>query len=148
VADRFPPRLQRPALLKCLEAIGARPGALRRDQCGDWAIFGKHGHVYAVAPASFQFMFTAGRAQAWTYAKKALGFTRLTQEGDGEGALILDRVPTTGEGDIIRSKFGIAKRAVYSEETLAAKREWFSIVRQAQAQKPTLDDPGRCIASE
>ena len=48
MADLFPPARQRPALLALRDALGCRDAALRRDECGDWAIFGKRGHIYAV----------------------------------------------------------------------------------------------------
>ena len=38
----------RETLVKLVEALGCWDRALRRDVCGDWAIFGKHGHIYAV----------------------------------------------------------------------------------------------------
>ena len=39
----------REALIKLVEALGCWDRALRRDECGDWAVFGKHGHIYAVS---------------------------------------------------------------------------------------------------
>jgi hypothetical protein len=47
MSDVFPPARQREALLALREALGARDNSLRRDECGDWAIFGKNGHIYA-----------------------------------------------------------------------------------------------------
>jgi hypothetical protein len=46
--DRYPPAMQRPALLKLAEALGCRDNALRRDECGDWRIVGRLGHIYAI----------------------------------------------------------------------------------------------------
>jgi hypothetical protein len=43
------PVAQRPCLLEFRQAIGAREASLRRDDCGDWAVSGTSGHVYAVA---------------------------------------------------------------------------------------------------
>ena len=59
----------------------------------------------------------------WTYAKKALGFAKLTNDGDDEGAFFLGRLPTKSEADAIRSYCGIRKRAELSEESLAQIRE-------------------------
>jgi hypothetical protein len=53
--DRFPPAMQRPALLEFAAGMGSRDGALRRDECGDWSIVGQFGHVYAFAARRFQF---------------------------------------------------------------------------------------------
>ena len=41
----FPPTKQRSALLEFARAIGSRSRALRRDECGDWRINGKRGHI-------------------------------------------------------------------------------------------------------
>jgi hypothetical protein len=41
----FPPTKQRSALLEFASAIGSRSRALRRDECGDWRINGKRGHI-------------------------------------------------------------------------------------------------------
>jgi hypothetical protein len=48
MTDIFPPTKQRPALLAFAEACDSRAPALRRDECGDWAIWGANGHIYAV----------------------------------------------------------------------------------------------------
>jgi hypothetical protein len=48
LADIYPPTRQREALLKLVEALGCRDVALRRDECGDWRIKGRFGHIYAV----------------------------------------------------------------------------------------------------
>jgi hypothetical protein len=55
MTDLFPPVAQRPRLLAFAEACCTRADKLRRDECGDWAIFGKHGHVYAV-PEGYRFL--------------------------------------------------------------------------------------------
>ena len=41
----FPPTKQHSALLEFARAIGSRSRALRRDECGDWRINGKRGHI-------------------------------------------------------------------------------------------------------
>jgi hypothetical protein len=55
MTDTLPPAKQRPALLAFAEACVTRPNDLRRDECGDWAIWGNNGHVYAV-PEGYQLM--------------------------------------------------------------------------------------------
>jgi hypothetical protein len=45
MADIFPPTTQRPELLKLAEALDSRGSVLRRDDCGDWAIWGNNGHT-------------------------------------------------------------------------------------------------------
>jgi hypothetical protein len=75
---------------------------LRRDECGDWAIFGNNGHIYAV-PEGFQLTIGCdfeprwSSARGWTEAKRRLAFGKETQDGNEEGAIILERLPTQEE---------------------------------------------------
>ncbi len=50
----------------------------------------------------------------WTGIKKRLGFCRLTQDGDDEGCLYLERLPKADEAVLIREAIGIRKRATIS----------------------------------
>jgi hypothetical protein len=144
MTDKYPPAVQRPALLKLVEALGCRDAALRRDECGDWRINGKYGFIYAVPGMTvhglppgegFQLYFRGGEfeattSKAWTYAKAALSFCALAQDGDTEGLLFLARLPTPQEAEVIRDKLRIAKKAEYSEDVLAQKREGMQKARE------------------
>ncbi len=148
MGDSYPPAKQRPALLELVKALGCRDNALRRDECGDWAVFGKHGHIYAV-PGSldrpktpgFQIMVMGWTARGWNAAKGALAFAELTNDGDSEGALFLDRLPTPSEAEVIRHYLGVAKKAEYSDEVLARKREAMLMASALKGKKPALPDP-------
>jgi hypothetical protein len=129
MADIFPPSRQRPALLALAGACDTRASALRRDECGDWAIWGNNGHVYAV-PEGFHLMigcdFDNARwtsARGWESAKKRLGFGRVTQDGDEEGSIILDRLPSKAEAREIRYALGIPQARHLSEERRALMSE-------------------------
>jgi hypothetical protein len=150
MSDIYPPTMQRPALLELVKALGARDNSLRRDDCGDWAIFGKHGHIYAV-PGSldrpktpgFQIMvvgeFSSGRW--WGAAKRALApFAGLTNDGDDEGALFLDRLPTPDEAETIRHYVGIAKKRILSEAELDRLRAFGFRSGGAQTGEKTAPD--------
>jgi hypothetical protein len=128
--DIYSPSQQRAALIAFMPALGCADTALRRDECGDPRIVGKHGRIYAVCgsiaePKKPGFMFYVFRdtSMAWTYAKRALSFAKLTNDGDEEGSFFLGRLPTPHEADAIRSYCGIRKRADLSEESLAQLRE-------------------------
>jgi hypothetical protein len=131
LSDTYPPSVQRAALLDLAAAIGSRPASLRRDECGDWRISGKNGHAYAVpgipgiepARAGFHMFFDVERAQVWTYAKRALSFAALTNDGDDSGAWFLDRLPSKTEALTIRKTLGIAKAVEFAPEDLARRRE-------------------------
>ena len=145
--DNFPPARQRPALLALRDALGCRLNALRRDECGDWAIFGKRGHIYAV-PDGFQIVIRCESVREWSYARKALKpFAALTTDGDEEGVLFIDRLPTAAEAEIVRRYVGIAKKRVLSDEererltSLGHRFEKRSDVEGAQTgQKPASGD--------
>ena len=129
--DIFPPARQRPALLALREALGCRNAALRRDECGDWRINGRRGHIYAVPGTidrpktpGFQVFVIGWTTRGWNLAKEAFRpFADLTIDGDDEGALFLDRLPTTEEAEIIRHWCRLAKRQTYTEEQLVGMRE-------------------------
>ena len=107
----------RTRLLELAVALHSRKKALRRDECGDWRIGGTRGHIYAV-PEGFQ-IYVRGTARAWGFAKRALSFAKVGQDGDNEGFLILDRLPTEQEAETIRRYCGISKRAQLSPERAA-----------------------------
>jgi hypothetical protein len=109
-----------------LSSLNASSTSLRRDECGNWRVAGTRGHVYAVVlgrKPGLQIYCrpsAEGSKQAWTYAKRALAFARVTVDGDDEGLLFLDRRPTAREADVIRSYCGVRRRVVFSDERRAA----------------------------
>jgi hypothetical protein len=106
-----------------LTAIDASPTALERPVCrgwvGDYQITGKHGHVLADG-AGF-LLYVAGTVHRWKKAKRILPGT-VTQDGDDEGILRLERLPTPAEADAIRDVIGIRRRRHLSPEALAQAR--------------------------
>ena len=57
-------------------------------------------------------------ARAWTYTQRALSFAKVIADGDTEGGLFLDRLPTKAEAALIRRYCGIPKRREVSEAEL------------------------------
>ncbi len=144
MTDIYPASAQRQALLKLAEALGSRANALRRDECSDWRINGKQGHIYAV-PEGFQIVFFARRGvnewdgvgphiEDYTRAKRKLLFCRLAQDGTGEGIFTLDRLPTANEAESIRDTLVIAKKRDMGEpsEAQLAARAAFADRRWAE----------------
>jgi hypothetical protein len=138
--DIYPASAQRKALLELMPTLGCSDTALHRDDCGEPILRGKHGHIYAVLgsieePKRGGFMIyvlsetsdgqTFGRwtSQGWTYAKRALTFAKLVNDGDEEGAFFLSRLPSKAEAEVIRRYCGIRKRTELSDERLARLRE-------------------------
>ncbi len=68
----------------------------------------------------------AGSVRRWGFVKKRLAFCHVAQDGDGEGALHLDRLPTPAEAATIRLILGVRKRKLLSADALASLRDRFS----------------------
>ena len=147
--DIHPPTKQRQQLLEFAEALVCRSGALRRDECGDWRINGKYGHIYAIRGTldrlktpGFQIFVLGWTANGWNRAKKAFEpFAELIHDGLDEGALFLDRLPSPSEAETIRHYLGVAKKAEFSDEVMAQKREAALKARQKIGQKLELELP-------
>jgi hypothetical protein len=115
-----PERGDRASLLALVAALDASPRALCRDACGDWQIGGKQGCVYADGDGWLIVVMTGESARRWTNVKQRLSpFCRITQDGDDEGALHLDRLPAPHEAAAIRDATGIRKKRTVSDETKA-----------------------------
>ena len=117
---------ERARLEKLLAALDASALALRRDACGDWAINGKLGRIYADGAGFLIVVATDGSARRWTFIKRRLAFCRVTQDGDDEGALRLDRLPVASEAGLIREAVGIRRRRHLSPEALESMAERLS----------------------
>jgi hypothetical protein len=151
MADLYPSVRQRPALIAFAEALGSASTTLRRNDNGDWRIKGRLGFIYAIPgtldePGRERFLLYCEREtkQAWTWAKKFLSICTVTQDGDTEGVLFLDRLPTPAEAETIRDVIGVAKRPVYDEEVMARKRERGRQIGEGLAQnrpRPTGPHP-------
>ena len=103
-----------------LTAVDASPGAFERPNCrgwiGDYQITGKHGHVLADQPGFL--LYITGTMQRWKKAKRILRGT-VTQDGDDEGIIRLDRLPLPAEAEAIRDLIGIRKRRHMTPEALS-----------------------------
>jgi hypothetical protein len=119
------PQPNREKLQILLAALDASPVTFRRDlhrgegHKGDYGIQGKWGHIY-INGAGFLLCVTAKdeRDQSprrWTSIKRRLEFCRITQDGDDEGCLHLDRLPTFAQASLIRQALGIRKRRTLTE---------------------------------
>jgi hypothetical protein len=125
----------RDRLLALLHALDASETTLQRDvvraegRTGDWGIRGR-GRDKAGNDASviypdgtgFLLYVTFGEKTGddgvdrepsslpWKNSKTKLPFCRVTQDGDWEGCLRLDRLPDSKEAEAIRDVLGIRKR--------------------------------------
>jgi hypothetical protein len=121
--DHADDRVRLQALLAALDASLV---ALQRDlhrgegRKGDYGVHGKLGQIYLDGDG-FLLCVTAKdeRNQSprrWTNVKQRLAFCRIMQDGDDEGCLHLDRLPTPAEAVLIREALGIRKRRALTED--------------------------------
>jgi hypothetical protein len=110
---------ERTHLETLLTALDATPRALRRDSCGDWAIKGKRCYIYADGTGFLIVVSTGNFIRLWTNTKLKLAFCRVTQDGDDEGCLHLDHLPTAAEADLIRDALGIKRKRHYTPDQMA-----------------------------
>lgn len=82
------------------------------DECGDPNIYGTKGKLFVGEPFWFIYIY-----DNWVRTKKKLNFMIVSQDGDSEGILKLDRLPTSGESTIIRKTGGFTKKREISEDT-------------------------------
>ena len=59
--------------------------------------------------AGFHVFVMGWSTAGWNKAKDALDFATLTNDGEGEGAVFLDRLPTMAEAEAIRHWTGLPK---------------------------------------
>jgi hypothetical protein len=107
MASHFNVGMARAALLDLAKSLTSRDAALRRDECSEWRIDGRRGHVYAVPgtlddPDRPGFMIhvlneklergTVDRwtPRGWKCAKRVL-FVRQADPGRGSGGYIFPR---------------------------------------------------------
>jgi hypothetical protein len=64
-----------------LTVLGAWDRALRRAECGAWAIIGSRGTIHTFGDGQTWLVFLACRSPMhWTYTKRRLAFCTLSQE--------------------------------------------------------------------
>jgi hypothetical protein len=128
-----------------LTALDASETCFERPHCrgftGDWQITGKLGHVLADGDGFLLYVSTEESPRRWTNVKERLtSFCTLTQDGDDEGCLHLDRLPTPDEAAIIREALGIRKRRHLSPEEIAARARQLEQLRSPT--KPASNGAG------
>ena len=79
--------------------------------------------IYVLSETSDGETFDRWTSQGWKYAKRALTFAKLTNDGDDEGSFFLARLPSKAEAEAIRRYCGIRKKVELSDDNLAQLRE-------------------------
>ena len=114
-------KYERAHLETLLTALSATRRAFWRDTCGDWAIWGKRGHIYADGSGFLIVVCTGGFIRLWANTKRKLDFCRVTQDGDDEGCLHLDHLPTPKEAELIRHALRIKRKRQLTPDQRATR---------------------------
>jgi hypothetical protein len=113
-------RAQQKALLT---ALNAWDRALRRDDCGAWCISGNQGSIHTWGDGKTWAIYVRCRSvRHWTSTKARLAFCTVIQDGDDEGCLRLDHLPTPAQNESIRDILGIRKRMEFAPDDLERRK--------------------------
>jgi hypothetical protein len=130
----------RERLVALLDALDASETTLQRDlvrsegRTGDWGIRGKYGHVYPDGAGYLLYVHTDESPRRWFNVKARLtGFCKLTQDGDDEGCLHLERLPNEAEAAAIREAVGIRKRRIVTDAARSHLRAIGKATKSASA---------------
>lgn len=88
---------------------------IKLDDCGDWNIFGRKGHIFTDSKLWYIFVAETTKRK-WNIIKRKLNFMEVTQDGDDEGIMRLERMPSQEEAEALREVLGLRKRPVLTEE--------------------------------
>lgn len=109
-----------------LIALNGAKKALRLDECGDRVITGSRGTIRACEGKFFIYL-ARKTSRIWNNTKDALsGIATATQDGDEEGILVMERMPSPEEAETLRKHLGLRQTRDVSEE----QRQSFAEVRQ------------------
>jgi hypothetical protein len=85
------------------------PRRLLKQDLDTWIIQGRYGTIQTDAASWFVLLHCKSK-RAWSATKRKLAFMSLIDDLSDGGRLSLDRMPTTGEGPIIRRAVGLKKK--------------------------------------
>jgi hypothetical protein len=89
-------------LQEVAERMNCSQSRIKLDDCGDWNILGKDGHLYTDGLGVLYLFYKAETAWKWRNFKKRFSFMEEYVDGDEEGILALYRLPTEREGESLR----------------------------------------------
>lgn len=105
----------RKLLLELLEHLDVSDNNLKRDELDYWNIVGRKGHIFTDSKLWYVFVSCESKRK-WTAVKAKLKFLEISQDGDAEGILKQERMPSQEEAEVIREVLGLRKRPIYTEE--------------------------------
>lgn len=108
-------------LVRSLKIVKKRNGKniLHLNECDDWVLTSRYGSIQT--DSEYWYLWVINRR--WSSVKKELSFMTLTQDGDDEGILRLDRMPTEVEAVKIRKTLNLRKIPNYTPEQIKTLRD-------------------------
>jgi hypothetical protein len=100
-------KADRELLLSLVNSLSVSKANLRRDPCGDWNIFGRRGHISTDGTVTYASL-SASTRRRWEVAKRALDLP-VVQDGDDEGIVRLDDLPSEPLAETLRRLLGLRK---------------------------------------
>jgi len=108
-----------------IEALDVSENGLKLDERRNWNLAGRRGIINT--EGKYWYLYTSWISKAkWTNTKKLLGFMEVHQDGDEEGILKLNRMPTPEEAQLVRKTCGLSKRPLLTEEERARRKSLFA----------------------
>ena len=86
-------------------------------------------------------------SRPWKNAKARLTFCKVTQDGDWEGCLHLDRLPTADEAVVIREVLGLRKRRHMPAEALSKLERTRGLIKSPNLAPHSTKLSGCCAIS-
>ena len=109
-------------LRSMLTALDAAGNQMRLDECRAWTIRGKRGYVATWGDGARWFIYCApGSGRKWNNLRRDLSHLgKCTQDGDDEGIIRIDALPTPEQAVLIRKAIGLTKRPALNPEVVKA----------------------------
>lgn len=114
-----PNRLEDKRLLNTLSKyLKISPSRMRLDVYGDWNVVGKKGKIFTDGQLWYLYV-SPENSRVWNNIKKKLAFMDLSQDGEDEGILKLERMPSESEAKVVRKVLGMRISTILTEERRA-----------------------------
>lgn len=105
-------------LSQLCDSLDISDNNLRRDELNYWNIFGRKGSIFTDSKL-WHVLVSCDSKRLWSATKSKLKFMMVSQDGDTEGIMKLERMPLPKEAAIVRKVLGLNKRPALTEEARA-----------------------------
>jgi hypothetical protein len=104
------------------KALNISKGHICKDELGYWNIIGKE--AWIDTDGDFWYIHLSSSVRQWNIWKRALSFMELKIDGDEEGVLCLQRMPSESESRVIRKLLHLRQSRIPSnfEKDIRQKR--------------------------